>query len=224
VPHAPVSLIVGLLSASAELFDRAEALLAERFGKIARASAVMPFDYTHYYEPEMGPNLLRKFLAFERLVDAADLAEIKLWTNALEERFGQFDHAPALRSSATSAGEEEHGRPEPFDLAHGPELVEGQRRMGGAGAGLPAPRPINLDPGCIALSKLVLATTKDQAHRIYLGRGIYAEITLTYLNGAFRPMPWTYPDYRTEPYRRFFEQVRADLLEGQRGATADERR
>ena len=56
-----------------------------------------------------------------------------------------------------------------------------------------------------------LATTKDHAHRICLGRGIYAEVTLTFLKGAFEPMPWTYPDYRTEAYRSFFEQVRADL-------------
>ncbi len=64
----------------------------------------------------------------------------------------------------------------------------------------------------------MLATTKDHAHRIYLGRGIYAEVTLTFLKGAFEPMPWTYPDYRTEAYRRFFEQVRADLLARQRTA------
>ena len=74
-------------------------------------------------------------------------------------------------------------------------------------------RPLNLDPGYVTPSKLVLATTKDQAHRIHLSRGIYGEVTLSFVNKAFRPMPWTYPDYRTEPYRRFFETVRADLLD-----------
>lgn len=79
-----------------------------------------------------------------------------------------------------------------------------------AGADYPVARPINLDPGYVAASKLVLATTKDHAHRIYLARGIYAEVTLSFVEKEFRPMPWTYPDYRTGPYRRFFEAVRAD--------------
>ena len=70
------------------------------------------------------------------------------------------------------------------------------------------PRPVNLDPGYLTLSKLVLATTKDHAHRIYLRDGIYAEVTLSYRHGAWQPMPWTYPDYRTEAYVRFFDDVR----------------
>jgi len=69
-------------------------------------------------------------------------------------------------------------------------------------------RPINLDPGYIAMSKLVLATTKDFSHRIYLRDGIYAEITLSFRRGAWDFWPWTYPDYRTDEYRRFFLKVR----------------
>ena len=75
----------------------------------------------------------------------------------------------------------------------------------------PVPRPVNLDPGLLDGSKLVLASTKDQAHRIYLADGIYAEITLTYRKGRFVPCPWTYPDYRTEPYHAFFAKARARL-------------
>ena len=74
-------------------------------------------------------------------------------------------------------------------------------------------RPINLDPGLVTASKLVLATTKDYSHRIYLGRGIYAEVTLRYEKKAFRPWPWTYPDYRTEAYGVFFEEVRRRWLD-----------
>jgi len=85
-----------------------------------------------------------------------------------------------------------------------------------AGPEFPVPRPINLDPGYVTPSKLVLATTKDHAHRIYLGRGIHAEVTLSFVEHAFRPMPWTYPDYRTAPYRKFFEAVREDLLKQRR--------
>lgn len=56
-------------------------------------------------------------------------------------------------------------------------------------------RSINIDPGYIGPAKLVLASAKNFSHRIYLGRGIYAEITMTYANGEFAELPWTYPDY-----------------------------
>ncbi|MFQ5491461.1 MAG: DUF4416 family protein [Phycisphaerae bacterium] len=69
-------------------------------------------------------------------------------------------------------------------------------------------RPINIDPGYLNLSKLVLATTKDYSHRLYLARGIYAEVTLHYENAAWQPWPWTYPDYASQDYRDFFNQVR----------------
>lgn len=69
-------------------------------------------------------------------------------------------------------------------------------------------RNINLDPGYISLSKLVLASTKDYSHRIYLGKGIYAEATLKFVKGSFTPFEWTYPDYRTEKYISTFNQIR----------------
>lgn len=70
-------------------------------------------------------------------------------------------------------------------------------------------RQINIDPGYLSLNKLVLATTKDHAHRLYLGHGIYGEVTLSYQRGHFRPWPWTYPDYGSERYCLLFEQLRA---------------
>jgi hypothetical protein len=69
-------------------------------------------------------------------------------------------------------------------------------------------RQVNIDPGYIALGKLVLATTKDYWHRVYLGRGIYAEVTLPFRGGAFQPQEWTYADYRTPDHLRFFTQAR----------------
>jgi len=72
----------------------------------------------------------------------------------------------------------------------------------------PVRRRINLDPGYIAEAKLVLATTKNYDHRIYIGRGIYAEVTLVYREKDFRPCPWTYPDYRSEEYLEVFRAVR----------------
>lgn len=60
----------------------------------------------------------------------------------------------------------------------------------------PEPRPINLDPGILSLGKFQLATMKDQAHRIYLRDGVFAEVTLRFEAGAYEPWPWTYADYR----------------------------
>lgn len=69
-------------------------------------------------------------------------------------------------------------------------------------------RQINIDPGYITLAKLILATTKDRAHRIYIGEGIYAEITLHYFKKTFQPFDWTYPDYRIPEYINIFNQIR----------------
>ena len=74
-------------------------------------------------------------------------------------------------------------------------------------------RIVNLDPGYVSLAKVVLATTKDYSHRIYLGDGIFAEVTLHFSNGCFNPWPWTYPDYQSETYHRFFQSIRQQYLE-----------
>jgi hypothetical protein len=74
------------------------------------------------------------------------------------------------------------------------------------------PRPLNLDPGYITPAKLVLASTKDHAHRVYLRDGIYAEITLAYHHRCWQPLEWTYPDYRRDEYHSFFTQCRNHLL------------
>lgn len=69
-------------------------------------------------------------------------------------------------------------------------------------------RAINLDPGYLEYGKLVLATTKDHQHRLYLGKGIFGEVTLRYTNGSFIPWEWTYPDYATSVYINIFNQIR----------------
>ena len=79
----------------------------------------------------------------------------------------------------------------------------------------PQPRPLNLDPGYLTLGKLVLASTKDFTHRIYLARGIYAEATLYYKHGRWEPHDWTFADYRRREYQEFFSQCRELLQRGQ---------
>ncbi len=69
-------------------------------------------------------------------------------------------------------------------------------------------RRVNIDMGYVTLAKLVLATTKDHAHRLYLGQGIYGEVTLHYVSGEFQPWPWTYPDYASPTYRQIFGTIR----------------
>jgi hypothetical protein len=69
-------------------------------------------------------------------------------------------------------------------------------------------RPLNLDPGVVSLGKFLLATTKDQAHRVYLRDGIYAEVTLRFHAGTFEPWIWTYADYREPGMLAFLNEVR----------------
>jgi hypothetical protein len=69
-------------------------------------------------------------------------------------------------------------------------------------------RAINIDPGYITLGKLTLLTTKDQAHRIYLKKGIYAESTLKFHGGTYVAWQTTYPDYATHMYIKIFNQIR----------------
>jgi len=69
-------------------------------------------------------------------------------------------------------------------------------------------RLINIDPGYVDLAKLVLASTKDYNHRIFLGQGIYAEVTLCWRKKTFQPWSWTYPDYKSSEYIRIFNSLR----------------
>lgn len=79
-------------------------------------------------------------------------------------------------------------------------------------AGRTAPgRRFNLDPGLLSLHSLILASTKPHAHRIPLHSGIYGEVTLVYRNGAYRPLPWTYPDYASAAYHEILIEIRENL-------------
>lgn len=159
-------IILGIITREIQLLKEVEELLEEEWGAIEIKSERIEFDFTDYYEKELGKGLLRLWESFERVVGEDRLVELKIFTNSLEKRF----------------------------------LRDGKRR-------------INLDPGILTLSKLILTTTKDYSHRIYIRDGIYAEVTLIYKNRSFQPLRWTYPDYREERAIQFFNKVR-DSLKG----------
>lgn len=170
-PPRPVNLICGFISNDVDLIARAIRLLSEHVGPTDEVSEIWPFDFTDYYEAEMGENLQRQFASFARLIDPVEMAAIKILTNQIEARLCD-------------------------DLA-----LPTDRRV------------VNLDPGYITTAKLVLATTKDFGHRVYLRDGIYAESTLHYIGNRWEPWPWTYPDYAGPRYHPFFERVRERFKE-----------
>ncbi|MEX2025857.1 MAG: DUF4416 family protein, partial [Pirellulaceae bacterium] len=80
----------------------------------------------------------------------------------------------------------------------------------------PESRPLNIDPGYLTEAKLVLASTKDRDHRIYLSQGIFAEVTLHFQQAKWQTRPWTYPDYQRADYHEFFSRCRDFLRQSYR--------
>jgi len=166
--HAPVKLLIGMITASPELFQMVRPVLTARFGPIDFESPVYDWNHTDYYEDELGTELKRQFLFFKQALSPDALPKIKQFTNELEQRWIRKRDGTSLRK-------------------------------------------INIDPGYLAPSKLVLATTKDYSHRIYLGDGIYAEVTLVFRGKSFIPLDHTYPDFRSGEYIRLFNKARSLL-------------
>lgn len=171
----PVLLIVAAFSRHADALAWGRDHLAERYGPIGLASEPFAFHHTEYYQRSMGADLRKQFFAFENLVAADCLPDVKLHTNRLEQ---------TLAAVGT----------------------------------FPEERPLNLDPGILVLGKFLLATTKDQAHRVYLRDGIFAEVTLRFEAGAFEPWPWTYADYREPHVRAWLGEAREFYKQRLRGA------
>jgi len=180
----PALLFFGLLGSGERQLDEVCERLGREFGEIIVRSAVIPFVHSRYYEGEIGPNLARQWALSGRLIAQDEIAGIKLRTNELEDLWR------AAESAAPDAGQGGDGS----GIGHG-----GGRR-------------VNIDPGYVNLSKVVLATTKDFCHRLYLGRGIFAEVTLAYRDKAkgFEPWTWTYPDHREQVALEFFNRAREE--------------
>lgn len=180
----PVKLICGILSSRRELLAEAQGRLVSLFGPVDVVSEIMDFDFTHYYDREMGAPLWRQFVSFAELVPPESLIEAKHATNAMEQAFAES----WLRQETP------------------------QTTAPGTGTGASS-RPINLDPGFVDSPKLVLASMKNFAHRIYLGRGVYAEVTLLHRRGQWTSLEWTFPDYASGRYWPFLDHVRKRLRE-----------
>lgn len=163
-PFTPQKLIIPMLIAPTAPLDDVLADVESAFGDIDFLSSPIPFDFTDYYEPEMGTDLVRRFVGIRHLVDPSRLPDFKHATDRIERHF--------------LGGHAESGR------------------------------SVNLDPGVLSMSRLILASTKDFSHRIPLRDGIYGEVTLQYSKGRFQALPWTFPDYRTEVYHRVLQRIR----------------
>lgn len=176
-PRAKVflSLLYGGSPEGAVTAEASEALNAMEavLGPPDISSPPLAFNFTRYYEPEMGAPLWRLAVSFGPLTAPDRLVEIKHYTASLEQR-----------------------------LAH----PDGRRR-------------VNLDPGMLTVENLVLATGKKSPHRVYLGRGVYADLELIYCDGHFAALPWTYPDYAGAELQHWLQLMRVRLLAQLREAT-----
>lgn len=142
--------------------------------------------------------------------------------DTLKRRFGRLDfESPVLDFTYTGYYEKEFGRGlkrqfisferliNPQDIARIKLLTNKlERRLAQKINKTDIRRQVNIDPGYLELPKLILATTKDFSHRIYLNNGIFAEITLVYHKNSFEPLELTYPDYRTSQYIEIFNHIR----------------
>ncbi len=165
--HEPpqIAWLCGILAAGPGWLDRARTALSEHVAPVAWTGPIRPFEFTNYYAEQMGPDLLRQFVALDSSAPADELARIKVQTNQLEAE---------LSARATD----------------GPV------------------RPVNLDPGYVTLANLVLASCKNFAHRIYLGSGVFAEVTLLFRQGRWQGLDWTFPDYASGLYDETLTEIR----------------
>ena len=145
----------------------------------------------------------------ERLQRARELLEI---------RFGPIDYkSRVFPFDITNYYEDEMGAPifrlfySFRDLIHPKELarikiecneIEDELAVEGK-------RKVNLDPGYMDYDKLVLASAKYNAHKIYLDFGIWADLTLTYRRGRFIPSEYAFPDFKTGMYEKDLLFIRA---------------
>jgi hypothetical protein len=168
IPKAPkpAKLVTGIILKDKELIEPVAYELTGKFGPADIISSWFAFDYTSYYEAEMGFPLFRRMIAFKTLIEQVDLAGIKNVTNGIEFKYSK----------------------------------QGKRT-------------VNIDPGYMLCERFVLATGKNYTHRVYIGNGIYADLTLIYQEKGFKTLPWTYPDYADDNMIEYLNNVRKKYID-----------
>ena len=156
-----VKLFVAITFNNQTNYQKVKHILKQQFNQIDLESEIYDFNFTDYYEKEMGTNLKKQFISFQQLIKPENLIEIKLWTNEVEKQF----------------------------------IINDKRQ-------------VNIDPGYLTSAKVVLATTKNYSHRIYLGKGIYGDVHLRFVNRRFQTCEWTYADYKQTLAIEFFSCVK----------------
>jgi hypothetical protein len=85
----PGRLILSAIYSDVDPLHKALAEIERKYGRVEFESDEMEFLHTTYYREEMGEDLRRKFFAFTDLIERERLAEVKIWTNRLEAKYGE---------------------------------------------------------------------------------------------------------------------------------------
>jgi hypothetical protein len=166
LPPLPVKYFVAVLYREPPALDHARDLIAAAWGVLDIEGADHPFNVTDYYQPEMGPGLMRRLLAIGALYAPTLLVEMKLRCNGIEDQLA----------------------------------VAGKRT-------------VNLDAGYLDHNKVLLASAKEAGQKIYLDKGIYADLAGRYKAGKYQPFEWSFPDFRDGRYDAELLKMRARYLE-----------
>ena len=157
----PVKLIMAILYRDEDLVESCLDTLQQSFSPMDYRGEPVPFDFTDYYNLEMGSGLKRVLVAFEQLVPPDALPDIKATTRDLERSIARDNR-----------------------------------------------RKVNIDPGYLDLFKLVLASFKARGNKLYLGRGVWGDMTLYFEKGQFHPFQWSFPDFQHGTYHPQLKEIR----------------
>lgn len=158
---SPVKVFTAVFYTDEKFLKMAKEKLLENLGEIDYESPSFDFEFTSYYEEEMGENIKRIFYSFKNLIVPDEIIDIKIKTAMIEKEF----------------------------------MIEGKRK-------------VNIDPGYMDYFKVVLASFKFGGQKIYLGKGVYADITLWYEKGRFKPLLTCFPDFQSNLYEKVLLRIR----------------
>lgn len=157
-------LFFALMYSSRKSLDAALKALVRKFGPARAESPEFDFtEFSEYYVPEMGRKQKKRYVVFDRLFDRPGLADVRLFTQKLEQRLSK------------------RGK-----------------------------RPVNIDPGYMTKDAIVLASLKERGHKIYLGKGVFADLQAIFGRNELRAFEYTFEDLKANS--TFFLSARRDLL------------